>query len=101
MNQKRLSQLIFVAVLIGTVAFIYYVTNDILLAGGAGAIMFLFYMSGEWFFAFCQKKTRGFVANIGISGHSSIIDDDILRVPSTYEEDVNYICFRPGGSSVY
>lgn len=80
---------------------VYYLWENILYSIIAFIVIGLFIQSGEWLFDHCKLQTRGFFANTGITGHSSIIDDDVLDLLCTYDKNAKFKCYRPGGSSVY
>jgi len=100
MQQKNVRFAMGVALIIGIAGVVYYFTLNWFYAVVTFSVLFFFYINGEWFFAYCREKTLRFVPTVGSRTNSSIIEDDILRLPSTYDPGVNYVCFRPGGSSV-
>jgi len=59
-----------------------------------------FYASGEAFIDYCKMRTPLFFANIGLKGHSSLIESDTFTIPSPYEEEPIYRVMMVGGSAV-
>ena len=101
MEQKTLKQIGLVVGTIGVGALVYLLSDNLLIAVGVGIGVAIFYESGEWLFSHCKLNSYGFFADVGKKGHSSIIEDDKLRLFSPYDDGVTYMCFRPGGSDLW
>lgn len=101
MEQKTYKYIGIVAISGFVTLIVWILSKNILFCVLAFIASAMFSQSGEWMFSDCRLNSRGFFANTGKKGHSSIIDDDVLPLSSPYEENVSYYCFRPGGSSVW
>jgi len=101
MEQQTQTNLMKWGFILGITVIVGFFTENIIYGIITFVVTMIMSESAVWCYAFCQLNTRGFFANVGIKGHSSIIEDDVVELWSPYEKDKKFICFRPGGSRVW
>lgn len=101
MYASTIKHIFYIALLLLISGVVAWQTENFYLGVLAFAIVGFLLESGDWAYDHVRMNTRAFFAPLGKQGHSSIIEEDIIELRSLYETDVTYLCFRPGGSSVY
>jgi len=100
MEGKNYRHFVAVVITIFICVVIYLGTDNPVFAVIAFVGILFFYASGEAFIDYCRMRTPLMFANIGVKGHSSLIEADTFTIQSPYEGEPPYRIMMAGGSAV-